>query len=77
MNENQLLTASQLADYLQFRVETIYKWAREGRIPAIKAVGVWRFRLRDIEDWLARHTQDEEVRQENMLGEEETSREGA
>jgi len=60
MSDDVLLTASQLAKFLQVKVGTIYKWARSGEIPAIKTVGVWRFRLRDVEAWLDSNAQGNE-----------------
>lgn len=55
----KLLTAPQVADYLQLKVGTIYKWARNGEIPAVKVVRTWRFRPEDVERWLRKHTQEE------------------
>ena len=53
-----LLNIQQLADYLQLNHSTVYQWAQQGRLPAIKLGGRWRFRRADIEGWLdaqARH----------------------
>ena len=41
MEEN--LTAEQLTEYLQVKPLTIYQWAREDKIPAIKIGRIWRF----------------------------------
>ncbi len=36
MNGTELLTANELADRLHLRPSTIRRWAREGRIPAVR-----------------------------------------
>ena len=53
MSSDELLTIEELADYLKVRPRTIYPWARSGMLPAVKIVGQWRFRKRDIDRWLA------------------------
>jgi excisionase family DNA binding protein len=50
------LTANQVADMLGLHVETIYKWARQGRIPCTRLRHRLRFKHSDIERWLAQHT---------------------
>ncbi len=47
-----LLNIQQVADYLQLNHSTVYQWAQQGRLPAIKLGGRWRFRRADIEEWL-------------------------
>ena len=34
--ERDLLTADEVARYLDLRPTTIYQWCREGRLPALK-----------------------------------------
>jgi excisionase family DNA binding protein len=51
-DSNALLTVQQVADYLQLNESTVYQWAQQGRLPAIKLGGRWRFRRDDIETWL-------------------------
>ena len=48
----KVMTADELADYLQFNRSTIYKMARAGKIPAIKFENVWRFSKDAIDLWL-------------------------
>lgn len=47
-----LLNIQQVADYLQLNHSTVYQWAQQGRLPAIKLGGRWRFRRAAIEEWL-------------------------
>jgi len=37
--DDKLLTVKQIADYLQIKPKTIYKWTSQGRIPCIKFSG--------------------------------------
>lgn len=56
MDEKQLLSARQVASYLQLSVLTIYDWAQKGNLPAIKVGRNWRFRRSDLEAWLDRNS---------------------
>ncbi len=51
-----LLNVQQVAEYLQLNLSTVYQWAQQGRLPAIKLGGRWRFRRTDIEAWLDAQT---------------------
>jgi len=54
-----LMTVKQVADYLQLKESTIYAWAQDGKIPAIKIGRTWRFRQVDFDAWLERHLKEE------------------
>jgi excisionase family DNA binding protein len=41
--KKQLLTLNEVADYLKLSTSSVYKLAREGRIPAFKVLNKWRF----------------------------------
>lgn len=48
-----LLTARDVADRLGFSTETILRWVRQGKLPAIRLPGgAIRFREDDLERWL-------------------------
>ena len=49
---SDILTLQELSEYLKIAERTLYGYARTGRIPAIKIGSGWRFRRRDIEEWL-------------------------
>lgn len=51
MDEN-LLDIKQTATYLKMNKMTIYKLARQGRIPAFKVASEWRFKKELIDQWL-------------------------
>ena len=48
----KLMTLEEIAEYLRLSVHTIYKMAQNGKIPALKAGKMWRFRKADIDEWL-------------------------
>lgn len=50
--ENEILTLEEVAAYLRLTPQTIYKWAQERRIPAVKLGKEWRFRKSIIDRWL-------------------------
>jgi excisionase family DNA binding protein len=52
MAEKDLMTVEEVARYLQLKPQTIYKWAQEKRIPAVKLGKEWRFRKRILDEWL-------------------------
>lgn len=51
MAEN-LMDIKQMADYLQMNKMTVYKLARERKIPAFKVASEWRFKKELIDEWL-------------------------
>ncbi len=59
MTQDTLLNVKQVAGYLQLKESTIYSWAQDGKIPAIKIGRTWRFRRSDLDAWLERHLQEE------------------
>ena len=52
MVDNALMTLEELAEYLRVKKRTVYDWVKKGKIPAIKAVGQWRFKKTTIDAWL-------------------------
>ena len=59
MSQDILLNVKQVAEYLQLKESTIYSWAQDGKIPAIKIGRTWRFRRSDLDNWLERHLKGE------------------
>ena len=47
-----LMTASELARYLKLELRTVYRYLKDGHLPAIRVGGQWRFRKREIDQWL-------------------------
>jgi len=48
----EIMTLEETAKYLKIGKSTLYKMAREGKIPAVKIANQWRFRKEDIDRWL-------------------------
>ena len=46
----KLITAKELAKYLQLTEVTIYKYVTEGKIPGMKIGSRWRFEKEKIDD---------------------------
>jgi excisionase family DNA binding protein len=49
--DSEILTIEEVAAYLRLTPQTIYKWAQEKRIPAVKLGKEWRFRRSVIDRW--------------------------
>jgi excisionase family DNA binding protein len=54
MKQDQLeiMTVKEVAVYLKMKPVTIYKLAKEGRIPAFRVASFWRFKKDLIDKWL-------------------------
>ena len=48
-----VMTLYEVAKYLKLHRMTVYKLVREGKIPALKVGGQWRFSRLRLEAWLA------------------------
>jgi excisionase family DNA binding protein len=56
MND-EILTLKEVAEYLKLAEKTAYRLAAEGKLPGFKVGGSWRFRRKELEDWIAeQHT---------------------
>jgi len=54
---DKLLTIEETAKYLDVHPMTLYKWARDDKVPATKIGKVWRFRKEKLDKWLDKHTE--------------------
>jgi excisionase family DNA binding protein len=52
MEENEIMTIEEVAAYLKLKPQTIYKWAQDGEIPAIKIQKEWRFKKSILDRWM-------------------------
>lgn len=55
MTEETVLTVKQVAEYLQLKQSTVYTWAQEGKIPAVKVGRSWQFNQSELERWIEKH----------------------
>ena len=56
MDTLELLTTKEAARLLRIHPETLSRLARQGKVPVIKVLGVYRFHKGDLMAWLAAHT---------------------
>lgn len=62
MSDNdKIMTLEEVADYLRLTPQTIYTWAQERKIPAVKLGKEWRFKKSLIDKWFNEHL-DEKFR---------------
>lgn len=54
--EREILTLSEVAEYLKVAERTIYRLAGARKLPAFKVGGSWRFARADIDEWIKRQT---------------------
>jgi excisionase family DNA binding protein len=50
----RLFDANEVADRCKVSPKSLHRWAREGRIPAVKFGRLWRFRKSAIDEWINR-----------------------
>jgi excisionase family DNA binding protein len=48
------MTVREVAGYLNVDEKTIYRLAKRGNLPGFKVAGTWRFKKRDIDEWIER-----------------------
>jgi excisionase family DNA binding protein len=49
----EIMTPSEVAEYLSVHVRTIYRLAKKGEIPGRKVGGRWRFKKDVLDKWLS------------------------
>jgi len=54
MSEENFLTTEEVLDYLQVNLRTVYRLIKARKIPAVRVGRQWRFRKKDIDQWLNR-----------------------
>jgi len=50
--EKEILTIEEAADYLQIGKRSLYKLAKDGRIPGKKVLNKWRFEKESLKEWV-------------------------
>ena len=53
-NADAVMTVSEVSEYLRIGDSTVYKLAKEGKIPARKIGGVWRFSRDSLNEWIGK-----------------------
>lgn len=49
---DRIMIVKEVASYLKVNDRTIYRMASDGRIPAFKVGASWRFKAREIDEWI-------------------------
>jgi len=49
------MNIEEVAKYLKLKPQTIYNWAQNGKIPAVKLGKEWRFKKSVIDKWFNQH----------------------
>jgi excisionase family DNA binding protein len=52
VSNDQIMTVRELAEYLKIAEKTAYRFALEGKVPAFKVGGAWRFRKAEVDRWI-------------------------
>lgn len=50
---DEILTIDEVASFLKASKRTFYRLAANGKLPAFKLGGTWRFRRNDLNHWIA------------------------
>lgn len=56
MTNDDIITIKELADYLKIAEKTAYRFALEKKIPAFKVGSAWRFRTKEIDEWITKQS---------------------
>jgi excisionase family DNA binding protein len=54
--DHEVLTVKEVSELLKIHESTIYKMAKEGRIPAFRLASEWRFLKDQLVHWIAEQT---------------------
>lgn len=65
MKQIETLTPNEIAKILRIHPFTVTRLAREGKLPAFKVGGVWRFRKDQFEEWIEERTNRNRRHQKN------------
>ncbi len=50
--DDRWITVKDVAEYLQLSTDQIYRLAQQGKIPAFRVGGRWRFKREKIDQWV-------------------------
>ncbi len=61
----EVLTVKDIAEYMDIHPMTIYKYVKDGRIPAFKIGSSWRIRRDSIQKWIKENEQQKKGGEKN------------
>ena len=50
--DSDIMTMKEVAEYLKLNERTAYRLTSEGKLPAFKVGGSWRFQKSEIDQWI-------------------------
>jgi len=59
--DSEIMTITQVANYLQISEITTYKWVNEGKLPAFKIGRHWRVKKEDLTETIERLKRGERI----------------
>ena len=62
--QDAVLTVSEVSEYLKLAESTVYRLAKEHKLPGRKVGGAWRFSRRGLEEWLLEPTSEKDFQRE-------------
>ncbi len=60
---NDVMTVSEVAEYLRVNPQTVYRKAKAGALPAVRIGRAIRFRRSELEEWLRSSLRDRNLNQ--------------
>ncbi len=64
-NSKTVLTIKEVAKFLGVHPMTVYKFAKQGKIPAFKIGSDWRFHRKYIEEWIDSQMKGNDIKKRN------------
>ena len=55
---SEIITIKELSEYLKIAEKTAYRFALEKKIPGFKVGNAWRFRKKEIDDWIEKQSKE-------------------
>ena len=55
--DSDIMTMKEVAEYLKLNEKTAYRLTSEGKLPAFKVGGSWRFQKSEIDAWIKRQSE--------------------
>ena len=55
---NDIMTIKELSEYLKIAEKTAYRFALGKKIPGFKIGGAWRFRKKEIDEWIEKQSKE-------------------
>ncbi len=63
LREREIMTPEQVADYLQIRKDTVYRYIRDGKLPAVRLGRSYRVQRENLDRFLLANTTKADVRE--------------